>query len=218
MKIEILSDFNCPFCYIGETTLNKVLKENNFSVDVEIIHRTYQLDPYAPKKDPVDSATSLAQKYGVPLEQATQMIESVVQKAKAVGLDYNASKVQATHTLIAHRLAKLVSQETQSLNIYQKLYEAYFSLGKNLSDIDQMVELAVNEGCDPTKVRTALEGSDFLKECLADQQRAKELKITGVPHFVINQKFSIHGAQTEEHFIQLLKQAALEEIKQKNRE
>lgn len=218
MKIDIWSDFNCPFCYIGETSLYTALKSLQSSVKVEIIHHCFQLDPFAPKQNPSPTVDILASKYGLTKAEAQQSIDSVVRKAASIGLTYHFDKVVATHTLLAHRFAKAIEQQTQSTEVYTRLYDAYFTQGKNLNDESTLVALGQDLGVDEKFVRDVLESSAYLKECLEDQQKAQSLNIQGVPHFVINGKRSIHGAQPLALFEETLKLMALDEIKKQNRD
>ena len=103
MKIEVWSDYSCPFCYIGKVHLDKALAELKLTDKVEIIYKAYQLDPSAPKANRQNTNEVLSSKYGVSLDEAKAMTQRVTDKAASIGLVYNYDIVKATNTLDAHR-------------------------------------------------------------------------------------------------------------------
>ncbi len=217
MKIEIWSDYSCPYCYIGKTTLEQALLDLGLKDKVELIYKAYQLDPHAPKVSSSKVVDDLASKYQMPVNDAQAMLDSLAIKAQAVGLQFNYDILQATSTLDAHRLTKLTPKPQRAL-LNTQLYHAYFSQGKNLADSSTLQDISQASGYTSEELKTSLSSSAALKEVLADIQEAKHLGITGVPYYRINAQTIIQGAQTLQTFTDKIKEAYLKEIQKLNRE
>jgi predicted DsbA family dithiol-disulfide isomerase len=211
MKIEIWSDYNCPFCYIGKVHLEKALAELNLTDKVELIYKAYQLDPTAPKIARFSTAEGLARKYAVSLEEAKAMMNNVVVKAKAIGLTYNYDLVQPTNTFDAHRVIKMASK-AQAKALNAAFYEAYFTSGKNLADYEVLIQYAIEAGLKKDDVKALLHSDQLKAEVEADISEAKALKVRGVPYFRINKKSVIPGAQPISTFVDVIRDAYISEM------
>ena len=106
MKIEIWSDYACPYCYIGERQLEKALENFSDRKNIVISYKAFELDPSASYETTTNTRERVAAKYGMSLEKAQEMIDGVTEHAKRVGLDYNYGTVQYTNTFEAHRITK----------------------------------------------------------------------------------------------------------------
>lgn len=213
MKIEIWSDYSCPFCYIGKVQLDRALAELKLTDKVEIIYKAYQLDPAAPKMVRQSTSEVLSAKYGISHHEAQAMTQNVTAKAAAIGLIYNYDLVKATNTLDAHRLMKL-GAKPQAKALNTALYDAYFTLGKNLADYDFLRELGSLYGINKEETKAMLYSDKLKADVLADIAEAKSLNIRGVPYFRINKKFIIPGAQPIETFIVTIRNAYVTEMGQ----
>ena len=111
MKIEVWSDYVCPFCYIGKRRLEEALEETGLKEKTEVVFKAFELDPNSPDASDEPMQAVLAKKYGMSIEEAKKMTENVEIQAKTVGLDYDFDKVTPANTFRAHRLAKLAEQE-----------------------------------------------------------------------------------------------------------
>ncbi len=211
MKIEIWSDYNCPVCYIGKVHLEKALAELDLTDKVELIYKSYQLDPLAPKIARFSTAEGLARKYAVSLEEAKAMMSNVVAKAKAVGLTYHYDLVQPTNTFDAHRVIKLANK-AQAKVLNAAFYEAYFTTGKNLADYEVLIQFAEATGLKKDQVKSMLHSDQFKAEVEADIAEAKALKVRGVPYFRINKKAIIPGAQPIATFVDVIRDAYISEM------
>lgn len=211
MKIEVWSDYNCPFCYIGKVHLDKALAELKLTNKVEIVYRAYQLDPSAPKVARFSTAEGLARKYGVSLEEAKGMMQNVVNKAKAIGLTYNYDLVKPTNTYDAHRLMKM-AEKTEAKALNTALYDAYFTLGKNLADYEVLMAFAQTYNINKDSVKAMLYSDKLKEEVNADIAEAKAIGIRGVPYFRINKKSVIPGAQPIETFVDVIRNAYVSEM------
>jgi len=213
MKIEVWSDYSCPFCYIGKVLLDQALAELKLTDKVEIIYKAYQLDPSAPKMVRQNTSEVLSVKYGISQNEAQAMTQNVTAKAAAIGLIYHYDLVKATNTLDAHRLMKMaVKPQAKALNT--ALYAAYFTQGKNLADFDFLRELGSTYGINKDESKAMLYSDKLKAEVLADIAEAKSLNIRGVPYFRINKKFIIPGAQPITTFIDTIRNAYVSEMGQ----
>lgn len=211
MKIEIWSDYSCPFCYIGKTHLDKALKELKLTDDVNVVVRAFQLDPLAPKETSETTAAMLALKYGVTLQHATKMVDDVAAKAKRSGITMKYEKVKPTNTFDAHRVMKAAKDKGQKEALMKALFKGYFEDGLNLSDHDVLENIAKNCGLDVVEVKYVLKNDSHRDEVESDLQYAKKLGIRGVPYFLIDSKTIINGAQSVETFIETIRKAYIEE-------
>ncbi len=204
MKIEIWADYACPFCYIGETTLNQAIKKMGIQDEVEIVYKAFQLDPNAPKESKENTLSQLAQKYRVSISEAEKMVNNVVYHAQAVGLNLRFDILQETNTFDAHRLTKLAKNLKLEDELSEKLYQSHFELGKNIANHDFLLELGQLVGIDSSLIKNMLESDQFAQDVKRDIEEANRKSIHAVPYFLIDGKQSIKGAQPLENFIQIL--------------
>lgn len=213
MKVEIWSDVACPFCYIGKKSFENALSEFADKEQVEVVYRSFELDPRAPKKVEQDIYDMLATKYGMTREKAKDMNKNVIKMAEAVGLAFEFDTLQLTNTFDSHRLAHHANKYDKMPAMTEMLYKAYFTDSKFLGDPEVLSGLAEEIGLDKQETLDMLASSAYSEEVRADEQEAQQLGVTGVPFFVINRKYGISGAQSSEYFHNALKQAWDEESK-----
>ncbi|WP_285010856.1 DsbA family oxidoreductase [Pedobacter faecalis] len=207
MKVDIWSDVRCPFCYIGKRKFEAALAQFPYKEKVEVEWHSFELDPNAETVPGVSSAEYLADKYGRPLEWAQQMQESVTATAVEVGLDFKLDISVVANSFDAHRLIQLAKTEGLADAVEEKLFEAHFTYGKDISDHAVLIEIGVAAGLGKMTVETMLAGSDFTDEVRRDEQIAQQIGIRGVPFFIFNQKLSVSGAQPPETFLGAMMQA-----------
>lgn len=192
MKIDIWSDFACPFCYIGKRHLEKALE--NYE-DVELVFHSYELDPTTSVDFYSDANQMLADKYGMSYEEAKQNNGRVIDMAKQAGLHYDFEKIKITNTVNAHRVAQFAKTKGLGNVFVEATLHAYFSDGAYLNDEETLVNLGTSVGLDADDVRRVFQSDEFLTEVRQDQAQAKAIGITGVPFFVIDEKYGVSGAQ-----------------------
>ena len=163
MKIEIWSDYACPYCYIGERQLEKALESLSGKENIDISYKAFELDPSASYEVTTNTKDRVAKKYGYTSEQAQQMIDNVTRYAKSVGLDYNYDTVPYTNTFDAHRIAKYAETKGKGLEMSEKLFHAYFTENKEMSDHKVLTDIAVELGLDKLEVEDVLKITSFLK-------------------------------------------------------
>lgn len=212
MKIEVWSDFVCPFCYIGKRRLEQALEQFPNRDQVEVEFKSFELDPNSQVFSGKNIHEAIASKYGVSVEEAKRMNAGIGQQAASVGLDFNFEDMKPTNTFDAHRLAKFAGTHNKEKEMTEKLLYAYFTESKNLSEPEVLTEIAESVGLDANEVKGVLEDkSKFSNDVRIDEALAQQIGVTGVPFFVINQKYSISGAQPTETFLGALQQVWQEE-------
>lgn len=211
MKIEIWSDYVCPFCYIGKKQLEQAIEETGFAGQVELVYKSYQLDPTTPVDTNVSTYEALAKKYGMSLEKAKEMTQGVAARAKEVGLDYNFDHSMEENTLKAHRLVKWAEQQGDVSALVESLLYNYFIEAKRIGQDDVLIDIAEQVGLNREEVAKVLANDDFKTEVEADIQEGLQLGVRGVPFFVLNRKYGISGAQPQEVFEETLRKVAKEE-------
>jgi len=204
MKIEIWSDFVCPFCYIGKRKLEKALAQFPQKEKVKIEFKSYQLDPNSPPYTGQDFYENMAAKFGS-VEQSKQMTAGIAEQAKLEGLDFYFDTMKPTNTLDAHRLAKFAETHGKGDEITEMLLYANFTESKDVGNDETHAENADDVNLNKEEALTALQDKQaYAEEVHADIEEAKQLGITGVPYFIFNRKYVLSGAQPTEVFAQAL--------------
>lgn len=211
LKIEIWSDYVCPFCYIGKRTLEQALIKTGYTNQAEVIFKAYQLDPTTPVDADMSVYESLAAKFGQSVEQAKEMTQGVALHAKNVGLEYDFDNMVQANTLAAHRLVKWSATQGREAPLIEQLLNAYFVKADHIGKHDVLLNHAEAVGLPRNEAKTVLDSDDFMTEVEQDILEAGQLGVQGVPFFVINRKYAISGAQPLEAFVDSLKQIADEE-------
>jgi predicted DsbA family dithiol-disulfide isomerase len=208
VRVEIWSDVACPWCYIGKARFEQGLQDFAHKDDVEVVFRSFELDPQRAKGDTVQVLPMLAGKYGMSLEQAKQAEARVAANAADAGLGYLAEGRDHGNTFDIHRVlhfAKTRSKQNERLDL---AYAANFAEERSIFDDERLVELAVKAGLDETEVRAVLaDESAFAADVRADELEAQALGANGVPFFVLDRKFGVSGGQPAEVFTQALQEA-----------
>lgn len=213
MKIEIWSDYACPFCYIGEKRLARALAEvGDKNISVEF--KSFELDPYADKE--VTSATPerFAEKYGLSLDAAKERIEQISLMGRREGIDFRYATTRYTNTFDALRLTKF-AQEKGHNEIITKLFDAYFTKNLELSDFAVLKKIAVECGLDGNEVDEVLNSERYAEEVRTDELQAVQLGIHGVPYFVVGGKDGLSGAQPVDILKQAITEALTDEAEEK---
>ncbi|MEH7417322.1 DsbA family oxidoreductase [Neobacillus drentensis] len=201
MKIEVWSDYVCPFCYIGKRRLELALEQFSHKEQVEVEFKAFELDPNSPEYNGESIHEVLANKYRMSVEQAKQANQNVGNQAETVGLTYNFDGMKPTNTFDAHRLAKFAKTKGKAAVVSEKLLQAYFTEAKHIGDFDTLADIAEASGLNRQEALNVLQDKTaFANEVRADEAIAQQYQIGGVPYFVINSKYAISGAQPLETF------------------
>jgi predicted DsbA family dithiol-disulfide isomerase len=209
MRVEIWSDIACPWCYVGKARFEKALEAFPHRDEVEVVHRSFELDPGRAKGDIQPVIKMLTKKYGMSEAQAQAGEENLGTQAAAEGLDYRTRDRDHGNTFDMHRLLHFAKERGRQDELIGLLYKANFAEERTVfNDDERLVELAVDAGLDADASREVLaDPKAYADEVRADEREAAELGANGVPFFVLDRKYGVSGAQPAEVFAQALTQA-----------
>lgn len=214
IKIEIWSDINCPFCYIGKRHLEAALADFPQKNLVDIVWRSFELDPHTHPAKGADSTDLLAKKYGRDRQWALEMNRSMEDLAKKVNLNFQLDRVIAANSFNAHRLLQMAKD--QSAKIQNELYELLFSYkfieGKDISDFEVLREAGATLGMKPQAINEMLRSDQYTYEVRLDEEVAGGLNIRGVPYFYFNKQIAISGARPIVEFSNALEKCGRFEV------
>jgi predicted DsbA family dithiol-disulfide isomerase len=206
VKVEIWSDVVCPWCYIGKRRFERALAA--FPHEVEVVYRSFELDPTAPVGGAERSVESLGRRYGG-VEQVLAMQENVAQQAAVEGLSFRLGETLHVNSIAAHRLLHLALDEHGAqvqAGLKEALMSAYFEDARDLSDPVVLREVSVAAGLEAARVDTVLAGDEYAGAVRADVAQAAAYGASGVPFFVFESQYAVSGAQPTEVFSQVLDQ------------
>lgn len=214
MKIEIWSDIMCPFCYIGKRRLESALESFEYKNHVEIVWKSFLLNPDMKTDTSKSTAEYLAETKGWSLEQTHQITNQVIEMASGEGLVYNMDKTVVANAKNAHRLLQLSKTLGKGDDMKERLLKAYFTEGKNIDDFATLVSLAEEVGLSKERVETCLNSNEFAEIVEQDILESRQIGVKGVPFFVLDRKFGISGAQSVEVFEDTLNKAWADFVKE----
>ena len=199
----------CPFCYIGKRNYESAIKKFADNKDIEIIWKSYQLDPDIPLQ--FDKKTNvyqyLAARKGMTLEHSIKMHQAVVQTAKNAGLEYNFDKTVIANSFKAHRMIQMAKRKGLGDFAEECIFKAYFTEGKDIADNAILLELGKAIGISETDVNESLCNDEYAYMVKQDIQQAKNLEVEGVPFFLFNGKYAVYGAQAVDAFLQTIQKS-----------
>ncbi len=210
MKIEIWSDIVCPWCYIGKRRLESALatfETAHPNSDVELVWRSFQLDPASPEVPTETVAEHLGAKYGGGPAAGQQMVDRMEAVAAEEGLVYRLGEAQVVNTVDAHRLLHLAGHDGHQGELKEALLAAYFLRAENVADHAVLARVAAGVGLDEVRVKEVLATDSYADDVEADIRQAAAYGATGVPFFVIDGRYGVAGAQPAAAFLDVLERA-----------
>ena len=204
MKVEIWSDVVCPWCYIGKRRFEAALERFDGAADVEIVWRSFQLNPTHPKGLREAHDESLARKLGASVEQVHELNERVVTLAADEGLEYHFETYVTINTFDAHRVTHLAKSLGLGLPIHERLLRAQLVEGEVLDDPATLVRLAAEVGIPEADTEAVLASDAYAADVETDLRTGIALGLTGVPFFVFDRAIGVSGAQPTEVFVRAL--------------
>jgi predicted DsbA family dithiol-disulfide isomerase len=210
MRIEIWSDVVCPWCFVGKRRLETALAGFEHADEVEVVYRSFELDPTAPHHGHELSTGVIARKYGRSEDEMRDMQQQLIDLAAADGLAFRLFETVHTNTIDAHRLLHLALETGGPAlqgQLKEALLSAYFEGAADVGDHDVLTGVATGVGLDESRVRAVLTSDEYAGAVAADIAQARAYGATGVPFFVIDQAYGVSGAQPAEAFSQVLEQA-----------
>jgi predicted DsbA family dithiol-disulfide isomerase len=206
MRVEIWSDVVCPWCYVGKRHFEAALARFEHGADVEVVWRSFELDPGAPVERDGPYTARLAAKYGIPVAEAEEMVERMTRVGDDVGVDIRFDRARPGNTFDAHRLIHLGRERGVQDAVKERLLAATFTEGRPVGRTETLVGVAVEAGLDEDEARAVLTGDRFATDVRADEQAALALGITAVPYFVIDRAYGVPGAQHPDVLLDVLRQ------------
>jgi predicted DsbA family dithiol-disulfide isomerase len=204
MQVEIWSDVVCPWCYLGKRRFERALESFEHRAEVEVVYRSFELDPAAEPGTTTPTVQLLAGKYGMSLTEAEDAQRQMEQRAADDGLEFRMTGLRSGNTRDAHRLLQLAGRHNVQAELVERLHRAYFTEQASIFDVASLTELAADVGLDRNEVAAVLAGDEYADAVLADERMAQSLGATGVPFFVLDRRYGISGAQPSETFAQAL--------------
>ena len=203
MKLEIYSDIICPWCYIGKARLDKALEILGDKVAFEVVWRPFELNPSMAPEGMCRKEYRTC-KFGS-WERSLEMDRDITVKAAADGLTFNLDKLTRTpNTFNCHRLLWFAEKASSQEAIASLLFQRYFTDGADIGDINVLADVAADAGLNKVEVQDFLQSDQGVAEVKEEAQKGIRLGISGVPAFVLEGDVIASGAQTPEHFIELL--------------
>lgn len=206
LKIDIWSVIVCHWCYIGKRRLEGALARFPHRDDIEVVWRSFELDPSAPHSDDDQAPVveHLSHKYGVPLDRAQGMIDHMTTVAADEGLEFRFDLQRRGNSFDAHRLLHLALERGVQDDLKERLDHGTFTAGEAVSDHDSLMRAAADVGLDEVEVKEVLSSDRYSDAVRADEAKARAYGISGVPFFVIDEKFGVSGAQPADVLLQVI--------------
>jgi predicted DsbA family dithiol-disulfide isomerase len=207
VRIDVVSDVVCPWCFIGKHRLEAALKLKP-DIAVEVHYHPYFLNDWIPREG-ISRVDYLTKKFGSP-ERYEGIAHRVRDAAAAEGLVYDSSKMKRQpNTTDCHRLIHWAEAIGKAPEMKQKLMDFYFTEGADLTQADTLVQAAAAVGLDAEAVRADLATDKDVDMVGAQAEQAKDAGIDGVPCFIFGGKFAVSGAQAPEHLAEAIERVAM---------
>jgi len=215
IRIDVISDVVCPWCYIGKRRLARTLElfraGPGKATQIDVVWRPFQLNPQLPREG-IDRSEYLAAKFG---SRAQEIYSRVTTVGRSVGIEFAFDRiVRQPNTVSAHQLIALALRYGKQDEMVETLFGGYFLEGLDLTRSDNLIELARRAGLDGQAARHCLADDAQRQAVLADDDQARALGVSGVPFFIFEHRLAVSGAQEPEVLLRALKEAATETIDQ----
>jgi predicted DsbA family dithiol-disulfide isomerase len=204
LQIDIISDFVCPWCFIGKRKLDIALNAPR-DFEINIIWRPYRLDPSIPFEG-VDRKQYLEAKFGV--SGAQKIGEKVSSAAGGTGIQFDFAAIQRSpNTTNAHRLTRWAGIMGRQHQIADALFTAYFEQGRDIGNIETLCDIGVEIGFDRQELVEALASNADFDTIDSQDAQARDAGVTGVPAFLLGGKFVLMGAQDPDYLSNIFAKA-----------
>jgi predicted DsbA family dithiol-disulfide isomerase len=209
VTVDIWTDINCPFCYLGKARFAAALAEFPQRDSVQVVHRSFELDPTLPADATGPVEEHIAQKYGISVEQVHANERGIAAQVEAFGLPYLTSGRDFGSSFDMHRLLHFARELGRQEELLDALYAGNFAESEPVfGSHERLVDIAVRAGLDEAKIREVLaDPAAYADAVRRDEQEASALGVSGVPFFVFGGKYAVSGAQPPEVFTQALELA-----------
>jgi predicted DsbA family dithiol-disulfide isomerase len=211
IKIDVVSDVVCPWCYIGKRRLEKAIAQVADQVDVELEYHPFELNPDMPLEGR-NQKEYLTRKFGSEVKYQ-QIVEHVTDVAAQEGLKFDFEKqVISPNTRNAHRLIWFAKKHGKQIEMKEALMKAYFEQGIDLTKMENLISIATQAGIDPEKIKSFLSSTEGMVEVTTSEMQNAQRGISGVPFYIINNQYGVSGAQPSEVFAKALLEISAENM------
>ena len=201
MKIDIISDTVCPWCFIGKRRLERALRQRP-EIDANVRWHPFQLNPEMPL-DGIDRQTYLNIKFGG-ATNTQGFYNNVISAGASEDLDFNFTAINRTpNSLLSHRLIYFCRNNSYQNIISENLFRSYFFHGLDIGKLSNLVRISEESGLNAIEIEEYLRSGNDAQLIRTQDKRSRELGISGVPCFIINDEFVVSGAQEPEVFLQV---------------
>lgn len=207
MKVEVWSDVACPFCYIGKVRLEKALSELGFASEIQVIWKSFMLNPNLVTDLNLSITDYLINTKDLLPEEVEEMNQYITEMALKSGLELNIEKIVVANTRKAHNLIHYAKSKGKQSEMKTRIFKAYFTEGRNVDDIDELVLMAKEVGLETENLNEILSNEVFNNNIETEIYESRQIGVRGVPHFVIDNKYVINGAQEQSVFAQTIEKA-----------
>ena len=210
-KIDIVSDVMCPWCVVGYKNLETALGELKDDIKAEITWHPFELNPDMPIEGQ-DLNQHLMQKYNLTEQQGDENRQNMLEAGQRAGFTFNFDgKRIMINSFDLHRLLTWARKEGKQTELKLAFFEAHFTDLKYLNQLGTLLDVVVSVGLDKDTARSILQSDQYAQEVSQEQEKFKQLGITSVPTFIINDKYALTGGQPSDSFIQAFKQISQEQ-------
>jgi predicted DsbA family dithiol-disulfide isomerase len=206
MTVEVWADVVCPWCRLGKAYLDVALTRFD-RAEVDVVWRSFELDPQAPTVLDESLTDHLVRKFGSSEQQVAELNEMIRVRGEAVGVEFRFDEARPGNTFDAHRLLHLAKEKGAQAELAEHLFQAYFTDGRAIGDLSTLESIAVEAGLDPLDVQAVLASDRYASEVRHDEAEARALQVTGVPFFVFDRRVAAGGAQPPDVLLAGLEQA-----------
>ena len=201
MKIDIISDTVCPWCFIGKRRLERAIAMRPEMVPA-VNWYPFQLNPEIPEEG-IERELYLSLKFGG-IERAKEIYRAVGEASASEDLDFNLSAIKRMpNSLRSHRLLHFSKIKNAQHAVVENLFRSYFFHGTDIGSVESLLEIAKDSGLDPKQVRCYLESDEDLELVQNQDIQSRKMGVSGVPCFIIADEYAISGAQEPEVFLQV---------------
>jgi len=206
MRIDVIFDTVCPWCFIGKKRLERALRLRP-AVRAELRWRPFLLNPDMPE-DGMPRTAYLERKFGGPARVA-RMLANLREAGAGEGIGFDFEAITRTpNTLDSHRLVRFAADLGRADGVVEALFEAYFMGGRDIGDRDVLTDLAAKAGLDPAAVRDLLDSPRGRGEVYMENAHTHRMSINGVPCFIFDGAYGIAGAQDPDILVRMIDMAA----------
>jgi predicted DsbA family dithiol-disulfide isomerase len=204
LNVDVVSDVICPWCYIGKRRLEKAIAD--FGKPVEVRWHPFQLNPAMPKEG-ISRREYRTRKFGS-WERSQELDARVIAMGKEEGIDFAFDRIERTpNTLDPHRLIWLAGRSGVQDAVVEALFRAYFTEGRNIGDHEILLDVTADAGLERNAAEAMLNGDDGMEAVRQSEELSRQHHVDSVPLFVVNEKFTLAGAQLPEEFLRLFRES-----------